>query len=247
MKIRRTVKRSTEGIRIIQVEHTANYTSIDNQTLRDPRLSYRELGLLCELLSHKAGWRVTPEELAKKRPEGRDAILNAFSHLEEFGYAKRERHRTTRGTWLPSTLYVYERPQPDSQGVVSPTTTTKAKQPHPEKPPLDKPRVAKPPLANQGDIRRTIRRKPSEEGTSGEGRSRRMVRTGLRKKSSSSEPKLTPSDVSYIFDWIEEQPFPEDGKSELQDLREKLQDQGLSRSEIIHRLEHYSRDWGRKS
>ncbi len=67
-----------------------NFVALDNRWARDRRLSYRALGLLTELTSHKVGWRVSMRTLAAHRAEGRDAIAHAVRDLETAGYLQRE-------------------------------------------------------------------------------------------------------------------------------------------------------------
>ena len=50
---------------------------VENATVRDPRLSFRAVGLLVHLLSLPQGAPIGSVELAKRRPEGRVAIQSA--------------------------------------------------------------------------------------------------------------------------------------------------------------------------
>lgn len=64
----------------------AFYTQIPNAFLRDGRLSLRARGLLAQIMSHRAEWRITIESLVRDNPEGRDAMRKAIAELKECGY-----------------------------------------------------------------------------------------------------------------------------------------------------------------
>lgn len=68
-----------------------HFTIVANAWLRDYRLTLKARGLLALVLSHKVGWDVTIETLARDNPEGRDAIRSAVAELEEHGYLRRRR------------------------------------------------------------------------------------------------------------------------------------------------------------
>ncbi len=73
------------------------YTVIDNSVLEDERLDWKELGLLCYLLSLPDNWEVSPTHLAKQRKTGRDGIYSALKKMQECGYAARKPN--PKGGW----------------------------------------------------------------------------------------------------------------------------------------------------
>lgn len=89
---------------------TGDFTILHNKTIRDVRLSYKARGILTYLLSMPDNWRTSAEELARKAPDGRDAIRAGLRELETFGYLRRETLRDDRGRWKTVTT-VYDRPK----------------------------------------------------------------------------------------------------------------------------------------
>ncbi|TLF33259.1 hypothetical protein [Microbacterium sp. 5K110] len=73
------------------------FTQVPNDWARDKKLSRRARGLLTEILSHRVGWRLTIEGLAKEGTEGRHAIRAAVDELREAGYLEVEQGRGSRG------------------------------------------------------------------------------------------------------------------------------------------------------
>ncbi|MHB1351728.1 MAG: hypothetical protein ACYCWA_00270 [Thiobacillus sp.] len=91
------------------------WTEIQNDTLRDGRLSYRARGVLARLLSNADGWHMTAHELAAESPgEGRQAILTALRELRESGYIVQRRLQGEKGRWRTET-YVYDTPQESAE------------------------------------------------------------------------------------------------------------------------------------
>lgn len=73
------------------------FTRIPNDWLRDRKLSYRALGILVHLMSHKEGWSQTIRELAanvrdkdENAREGLAGVRTALRELEAHGYVARE-------------------------------------------------------------------------------------------------------------------------------------------------------------
>lgn len=67
------------------------YTRIDNDTINDNALDWRELGLLVYLLSKPNHWEVSITHLAKQRKSGKDAIRVALNFLIDAGYVMRKK------------------------------------------------------------------------------------------------------------------------------------------------------------
>jgi hypothetical protein len=85
------------------------WTTFDNRTLRDKRLSFRARGLLCYLLSFPDNWTVNSEIIARDTSEGRDAIRTALKDLEAAGYVVRTKERSGAGHIMTVTT-VFDRP-----------------------------------------------------------------------------------------------------------------------------------------
>lgn len=91
------------------------WVTLPNQAVRDTRLSLTAIGLLCHLLSHEPGWRVSSAQIARTFGIGRDRARNAMAELIEHGYALRSRHQDTLGRWHTETV-VFDRPAVDNLG-----------------------------------------------------------------------------------------------------------------------------------
>jgi len=70
-----------------------NYTIVANTAVRDPRLPLASIGLLVQILSHRAGWRTSERGLAKINNCGRGRIRSALAPLIEHGYITVEQTR----------------------------------------------------------------------------------------------------------------------------------------------------------
>jgi hypothetical protein len=88
---------------------TRGFVMLENDTVRDGRMSFRATGLLTHLLSLQEGARIGSVDLARHRPEGRVAIQSAYKELRAFGYVHQERQQNEDGKWRTVT-HVYEVP-----------------------------------------------------------------------------------------------------------------------------------------
>lgn len=117
------------SIKRTRLDFEDHFTQVPNRWVRDGRVSLKARGLLAQLLSHRAGWRVSVASLAAANPEGRDAIRSALTELLEHGYLIRsgdQEHRED-GTFGS---YEYEladpwsdQPQSENPSTVSPAET----------------------------------------------------------------------------------------------------------------------------
>jgi hypothetical protein len=117
--------RSTIAMIVRSPRPATGWTTFDNRTLRDSRLSMRARGLLCYLLSFPDNWSVNSEIIAKETLEGRDAIRTALQQLEAAGYVRRTKERSGAGHIITVTT-VYDRPvdnSGDSEWIRRPPTT----------------------------------------------------------------------------------------------------------------------------
>lgn len=117
------------------------FTVLDNETLRDPRLSLKARGLLCTCMSLPPDWNFSIRGLASVCKEGRDAIAAALTELEHAGYLRRNRiqGRSENGTFGGTEYVFFEDPQ-NAEDVSAP--------PWPEKPATDEPATEKPSTEN---------------------------------------------------------------------------------------------------
>ena len=75
---------------VVKLDKRESYTIIDNTVLKDKTISLKAKGLLCFVLSLSPTWNFSREGLIACCKEGRDAVDNAMSELEEKGYLKRD-------------------------------------------------------------------------------------------------------------------------------------------------------------
>lgn len=107
-----------------------HYTQLPNRWARDGRLTLKARGLLAQLLSHRAGWRVSVASLAAVNPEGRDAIRGAVAELEALGYLERSQSVDGESGRFGSVEYVLADPWADSPSSDNPSTVPPAETGH---------------------------------------------------------------------------------------------------------------------
>lgn len=94
-----------------------NFFMHRNETARDRRLSFRARGVLAELLSRPAGWRVDARELSQGEDvEGREAVRSALNELEKVGYLRRRKFKD-KGRWKTEAV-VYSTPHSAQEPVM---------------------------------------------------------------------------------------------------------------------------------
>jgi len=94
---------------------TRNFTQVENDLIRDPRLSHRATGLIIYLLSLPDGSRIDSTSLTPRKREGRDAIRAAYTELVAAGYVTREKRQDTDSGKWSTVIHVFEVPKTDSQ------------------------------------------------------------------------------------------------------------------------------------
>lgn len=98
------------------------FTQVPNSWLRDRNLSLGSIGLLSQLLSHRPGWSVTLENLAKQNKCGKDRIRTYVRELESAGYLNRsEKQRHNSKGHLAGFDYVLGSPSLDFPTKAEPT------------------------------------------------------------------------------------------------------------------------------
>ena len=85
------------------------FVQVENSTVRDPRLSLKATGLLIYLISLPQGSPIGSRVLARRKPDGRAAIMTAFKELRDHGYVDQRSHRGPDGKFT-TTTHVYEVP-----------------------------------------------------------------------------------------------------------------------------------------
>lgn len=87
-----------------------HFTIIENQVLRDQRLSYKARGILIYILSHVDNWRISAEDLAGKSTDGRTAVLSGLEELRTLGYIVTTRKQNADGKWTTESV-AFDTPQ----------------------------------------------------------------------------------------------------------------------------------------
>lgn len=85
---------------IIRRRHTKQFVTLENNLVRDRRLSLDEHGMLHYLLSLPDDWEVSRAHCAKFWEIGRDKAARIFRSLRKFGWAQVERMHGEDGTFL---------------------------------------------------------------------------------------------------------------------------------------------------
>lgn len=119
-----------------------NFTIVDNDIFKDQRLSYKELGLLCQMLSLPNNWNFTVAGLAAIHKDGIESIKSGIKKLEEFGYLTRKRSRDNTGLYIGNDYLIYQNPKDN------PDFNPSADNPSAENPPVDNPSVENPLMEN---------------------------------------------------------------------------------------------------
>jgi hypothetical protein len=99
---------------IHRIKKHETYTRIENDTLRDPLLSFKATGLLAFMLSRPDDWHFFVEELSKAKTDGEFSVRSAMKELVERGYVRREQVRED-GKIVAILVHVYERPKAEAK------------------------------------------------------------------------------------------------------------------------------------
>lgn len=100
---------------IVRRKVRRDFTTLDNGLIRDPRLSWKALGLLVYLLSLPGNFRLHLSFLAKQRKSGRDATRSGLKELEDAGYLSIERSHDSGGRFAATIWHVTDDPKSSAQ------------------------------------------------------------------------------------------------------------------------------------
>ncbi len=95
-----TLKNKTQG----------NFTMISNTIFRDKKLSMKDRGVLCTLLSLPDCWEFSIDGLRRIVADGYESISNSIKNLERLGYLRRNRYRSKDGKYRTEIEVFYEKP-----------------------------------------------------------------------------------------------------------------------------------------
>lgn len=96
-----------EKQRIFHTVKAKNYTVIDNECLRDCRLSWKARGILAYVMSLPETWRVNAVELQSHASDKKESTISGLRELAYFGYAELLRDRDGEGHFVQG-WYFYE-------------------------------------------------------------------------------------------------------------------------------------------
>lgn len=86
-----------------------------NEIFRDKRLSLKELGLLCQLLSLPNDWDFNIKGLATLHTDNYDSVRTGLLKLEEYGYLTRVQKSAERGKFGSIDYYIYANPNDNEE------------------------------------------------------------------------------------------------------------------------------------
>lgn len=92
-----------------------NFTIVPNGWLRDPRMSSKARGILCYILSHNEGYKLSTSQIIQDCSDGRDAVRAGLRELEDLGYLIRHSNHDAAGKWS-SWTYVLGKFDPTPPG-----------------------------------------------------------------------------------------------------------------------------------
>lgn len=87
------------------------FTTIDNEVLQNPLLSWRAKGILTYLVGKPKDWTTRVADLINRSTEGRDAVRTAIAELKDHGYMVTLLIRDDYGKIVDNETYVSDRPE----------------------------------------------------------------------------------------------------------------------------------------
>lgn len=95
---------------IFRAKRKNNFTLLNNNVLRDSRLSLKAKGLLALMLSFPDDWQFREGHLQSLSTDGRDSYRTGIKELMAAGYIQREQTRDAQGRLASTKLTVYDEP-----------------------------------------------------------------------------------------------------------------------------------------
>lgn len=95
---------------ILRKNNREKYTVVDNDIIRDERLTLKSFGLLVKLLSLPDNWEFSEKGLEAIFVDGIASIRSGLKDLEKFGYLKRNRVRDDKGRISNVEWIIFEKP-----------------------------------------------------------------------------------------------------------------------------------------
>lgn len=135
------------GESVIRLERRQGYTVLQNEMLRDKRLSLKTKGLFAVMLSLPGSWQYSVSGLAAVTGAGRDAIRTSLKKLRETGYLTMERQSHGEHGKFAGSIYIL-REESISPCAENPATAEEAA-PQPDFPSTDEPSTENPTQVNK--------------------------------------------------------------------------------------------------
>lgn len=97
---------------IMRGDHNNNFLMIQNEALRDARLSLEARGLLAYMLTMQDDWQFSVEGLAAQTGTGRHTIMRILKELQSAGYLSIKKETNERGQFTGKAWTLHEVPEP---------------------------------------------------------------------------------------------------------------------------------------
>lgn len=94
----------------IKRDRSNHITIVDQDLIRDSRLSWKARGIFTYLWSQSESWEFNEVEVAKHSTDGRDSLRTGLKELEDAGYLDRKRERDSKGRVGSSKWVLHEKP-----------------------------------------------------------------------------------------------------------------------------------------
>ena len=96
---------------IRRCKRQSNFTIIDNDVLRDSRMSWKAQGILTYCLSLPDNWEINIKHLSRLRPDGRDSTMSGLKELKQLGYIRKVRITDDSGRIVKWETQIFDVPQ----------------------------------------------------------------------------------------------------------------------------------------
>lgn len=89
----------------------SGYTKVSNICFFDKRLSFKDVGLYCSMLSLPDNWEWSLNGLQQLHTDGKDSIRTSVNNLLKYGYISRQQTKDDRGKYSHIQYFIYDDPQ----------------------------------------------------------------------------------------------------------------------------------------
>ena len=121
---------------IRRIKKQNNFTAVNNEFIRDEKLSWKAKGIIIYLLSLPDDWKIYLSELANHAKDGRDSTYNGIKELIENGYCRRTEVRDSNGTFAGYNYEISDTKDFQPQKEISQTEKPQTENPFTDNPQL---------------------------------------------------------------------------------------------------------------